>query len=223
MSNAQEYESTGRTEQKKRTRKALVEAARTLIASGVTPTVEEAAAAASIARTTAYRYFPKQGDLLAAAYPEVELSSLLGDDPPEDAEARLDIVVDKYLGITIDNEASLRTALRLALDPDETHREKLLLRRGRVITWLKIALEPLRGQLSDQAIERLVYAIRAAAGIESLIWLCDIAGLSRDDARELMKWSARSLLRSALSEASLGLTQPAGENPNQGLTRKSGA
>jgi AcrR family transcriptional regulator len=203
MSGSEPYESTGRTAQKLRTRKALIDAARTLIVSGVTPTVEEAADAASISRTTAYRYFPNQRDLLVAAYPEIELGSLLGDDPSDTAEARLDAVVGEYLRQTIDNEAALRAALRLSLDPYETHREKLLLRQGRVITWLKDALEPLRGQLSEQAVEHLVYAIRAAAGIEALIWLCDIAGLSRDEAKDLMRWSARALLQSALAEARL--------------------
>src|SRR5687768_11816512 len=89
MSGSESYESTGRTAQKMRTRKALVDAARALIVSGVTPTVEEAADAASISRTTAYRYFPNQRDLLIAAYPEIELPSLLGDHPPDAVEARL--------------------------------------------------------------------------------------------------------------------------------------
>ena len=200
------YESSGRTAQKMRTRKALIDAARVLITSGVTPTVEDAAAEASISRTTAYRYFPNQRDLLVAAYPENELRSLLGDHPPDGVAARLDLVVGEYLRMTIDNEAALRTALRLSLELDGAHRENLLLRQGRVINWLKDALAPLSGQLSEQAITRLVYAIRASAGIEALVWLCDVAGLSRDEAKELMIWSAQSLLRSALTEARLNQT-----------------
>ena len=212
MSETQQYESTGRTAQKMRTRKALIDAARTLIISGVTPTVEDAAAAASISRTTAYRYFTNQQDLLVAAYPEIEMRSLLGDHPPETVEARLGEVVTEYLHTTIANEVALRAALRLSLDPQGDYAEKLLLRQGRVITWLKDALEPLRGQLSEQAIGRLVYAIRAAAGIEALIWLCDIAGLSRDEAKDLMMWSARALLRSALTETGLDSEKPSQEH-----------
>lgn len=200
MSKSQDYEATGRTAQKMRTRKALVDAARALISEGVTPTVEEAAAVAAISRTTAYRYFTNQQDLLVAAYPDIEMKSLLGDHPSDSVEARLDRVVDEYLRITIENEAALRAALRLSLDTEETYREKLLLRKGRVIIWLKDALEPLYGQLSEQAVERLVFAIRAAAGIESLIWLVDIAGLSRSEAKDLMMWSARSLLRAAIAD-----------------------
>jgi AcrR family transcriptional regulator len=216
MSGSKPYEATGRTAQKMRTRKALIDAARVLIVSGVTPTVEEAADTASISRTTAYRYFPNQHDLLVAAYPEIELDSLVGDYPTTPVEVRLDMVVDEYLRVTIDNEAALRAALRLSLDPQEIHREKLLLRQGRVIHWLKDALEPLRGQLSELAVDRLVYAIRAAAGIEALIWLCDIAGLSRDEAKNLMMWSARSLLQSALAEANLIPMGTSSEKPHQG-------
>ena len=64
------YEESGRTAQKARTRNALLDAARDLLAlNGEVPTVEDAAAAASISRTTAYRYFPSQAALLAAAHP----------------------------------------------------------------------------------------------------------------------------------------------------------
>lgn len=215
MSETQPYESTGRTAQKMRTRKALIDAARSLIDSGVTPTVEDAADAASISRTTAYRYFPNQRDLLVAAYPDIKLESLLGDYPPDAVEARLDAVVGEYLRKTIDNEAALRAALRLSLDSHRTQREELLVRQGRVIPWLKEALEPLRGRLSEHAVERLVYAIRAAAGIEALIWLCDIAGLSRDEAKGLMMWSAQALLRSTLAEASLNSAGHVPENPRK--------
>jgi AcrR family transcriptional regulator len=196
------YEATGRTAQKARTRNALIDAARALINNGATPTVEDAAAEAGISRTTAYRYFPNQRDLLVAAYPEINLPSLLGANPPGDVTARLDAVVRAYLDMTIENEAAYRSALRLSLDLDEAHRENLLLRQGRVITWLRDALEPLSGQLSEEAMARFVYAIRAAAGIEALVWLCDVAGLSRDEAKELMLWSAHSLLRAIRTEAS---------------------
>jgi AcrR family transcriptional regulator len=58
------YEQIGRVNQKARTRQALVTATRDLLAQGVVPTMEGAAAAASISRTTAYRYFPNVRALL---------------------------------------------------------------------------------------------------------------------------------------------------------------
>jgi len=78
------YEATGRTHQKHRTRDALIAAARELVAKGFTPTVEEAAAAAEISRTTAYRYFQTRAALLEAAHPEIAVKSLLPKPPPDE-------------------------------------------------------------------------------------------------------------------------------------------
>lgn len=194
------YESAGRTRQKQRTRQALVAATRDLIAEGVTPKVEEAAARASISRTTAYRYFPNQRTLLLAAHPEMEARSLLPEVPPEDAEARLDIVIQRFLRLIVDTEAQQRTMLRLSLDPDPNLRGELPLRQGRAIGWIAEALAPLASRMSEAQLHRLALAIRSAAGIEALVWLTDIAGLSRKQAAEVMRQSARALLRSALAD-----------------------
>jgi AcrR family transcriptional regulator len=201
------YEAVGRTRQKERTRGALIAAARDLVAQGRTPTVEDAAAAASISRTTAYRYFPNQAALLVAAHPETEARSLLPDDASEDPAARLDAVIEEFTGVIVDTEAQQRTMLRLSLDPDDKAREPLLLRQGRAIVWIEEALAPLRVRMSDAELRRLVLAVRSATGIEALVWLTDIAGLSRPEAVELMRWSARAMLRSALADSGVANAQ----------------
>jgi AcrR family transcriptional regulator len=195
------YEVTGRTEQKQRTREALVAAARDLIARGdVTPTVAAAAQAASISRTTAYRYFPTQKALLVAAHPEITVSSLVPDDAGDDPETRLLAAVSAFIGIILDTELQQRTMLRLSLDP-ATSSEALPLRQGRAIAWFEQALAPLRSRLTDVEIHRLVLSVRSAVGIESLVWLVDIGGLSREEAAGRMLWSARALLTQALADA----------------------
>ena len=195
------YERTGRTRQKQRTRDALVAAARDLVArGGAAPTVEAAAEAASVSRTTAYRYFPTQKALLIAAHPETTASSLVPDDAGDDPEARLLGAVDAFIRIVVDTEHQQRTMLRLSLDPD-TSRESLPLRQGRAIPWFEEALAPLRPHLADDEIHRIAVSVRSAVGIESLVWLTDIAGLTREEAAERMRWSARALLRQALAEA----------------------
>ena len=194
------YELNGRIDQKRRTRDALVSAARQLVAEGATPTVEAAAEAASISRTTAYRYFPNQRSLLVAAHPETAASSLLPDDAPDDAATRLDLVVDAFIRLIVDTEAQQRTMLRLSLAADPAERTQLPLRQGRAIKWIAEALSPLRADMSEREVHRLVLAIRSATGIEALAWLTDIGGLSRDDAADLMRWSARSLLQSAVAD-----------------------
>jgi len=195
------YELTGRAEQKARTRAALISAARDLLAQGATPTVEQAAASASISRTTAYRYFRNQRALLVAAHPEIETRSLLGPSPPADAATRLEIVTEAMARLFVDTEPELRTMLRLSLEPGSAPDESLPLRQGRAIGWIEDALSPLRGELPEAELRRLVLAIRCAVGIEALVWLTDIAQLSREQAVELMRWSARALFQSAVAES----------------------
>ena len=191
------YELSGRVDQKRRTRDALVVAARELVAEGLTPTVEAAAEAASISRTTAYRYFPNQHALLVAAHPEVGTVSMLPADAPDDVGLRLDLVVEAYTRTLLDTESQQRTMLRLSLEATSEERAQLPLRQGRVVPWIEEALAPLRSDLADADIHRLALAIRSATGIEALAWLTDVAGLSRDDALGLMRWSAGALLQSA--------------------------
>jgi hypothetical protein len=195
------YELNGRTHQKRRTRDALVAAARDIVASGQTPTVEAAAQAASISRTTAYRYFPNQRLLLFAAHPETAATTLLPDDAPEDVATRLDLVVEGFTRVIVDTEAQQRTMLRLSLEVDPAQRSQLPLRQGRAIKWIEEALAPLRSDMSDGDVHRLAVAIRSATGIEAFVWLTDVAGLSRDEATDLMRWSARAMLQSAVADA----------------------
>lgn len=200
MSTPTPYELTGRSRQKQRTRDALVTAARDLVArGGAMPTVEAAAEAASVSRTTAYRYFPTQKALLVAAHPETTATSLVPHDAGDDPEARLLGAVDAFIRIIVDTEHQQRTMLRLSLDPDISN-ESLPLRQGRAIIWFEEALDPLRPQITDAAIHRLALSVRSAVGIESLVWLTDVAGLTREEAAELMRNSARALLRQARAD-----------------------
>jgi hypothetical protein len=169
------------------------------VASGSTPTVEQAAAAAAISRPTAYRYFPNQRSLLAAAHPETAAETLLPADAPADPAARLAAVIAEFTQIIVETESQQRTMLRLSLEADPDERAALYLRQGRAIGWIEEALSPLRDQLPEQAMTRLVLAIRSAVGIESLTWLTDVGKLSRDEAVELMSWSAQALLHAALT------------------------
>ena len=193
------YLHTGRTNQKARTRDALIAAARQLLAEGVTPTVEEAAAEASVGRTTAYRYFPNSRALVAATYPQIDMPSLLGEeDPPEDPLARLEILAEGCTRQLFEYEPELRAQLRLVLEGEPVGSDSLPLRRGRRIGWIEEALSPLRGRMSEPELRQLVLGIGATLGIEAFVWLTDLAGLSREEAAEVMRSNARELLRSAL-------------------------
>ena len=194
-------ETAGRWRQKQRTRQALVDTARQLVAEGMTPTVEGAAARAGISRTTAYRYFPNQRSLLMAAHPETGAVSLLPTDGPTEPAARLAAVIEKFTQLISETEQQQRTMLRLSLELPDGERAGLPLRQGRAIAWIEEALEPLRGQFADEEVHRLSLAVRSATGIEALVWLTDVAGLPREDAVAIMRWSAQAMLSAALADS----------------------
>lgn len=200
MSMSLSYSDSGRTRQKARTRRALVEAGRELLAQGVDPTVEQAADAAEVSRATAYRYFPNQRALLLAVFPEIGSTTLLPDPAPSEPEARLDAVIANLGRQLLEHEPELRAELRVALDPQGSGQD-LPLRTGRAIGWIEEALRPLENHLAAADLRRLVLAIRTAVGIEALVWLTDVAGLSREQAVKVMRWSANALLRGALAES----------------------
>jgi AcrR family transcriptional regulator len=200
------YELTGRVSQKARTRDALISATRELLSEGVSPTMEGAAARASISRTTAYRYFPNLRTLLAATYPHIDEESLLGAEPPEDLEARLELVAEDQARRILTYEPEMRAVLRLSLEPDSPDGPQLPMNRRLRIGWIEDALLPLRRQLSGKEFRRLVQGIGSTLGIESFVWLVDIAEVSREEAVAIMCSNALALLRSARAESAASKT-----------------
>ncbi len=187
------YVLTGRTTQKSRTRQALVEAAGALMAQGTTPTVEQAAAAAGISRPTAYRYFSSQRELLSAAHPELSMTSLLPEPAPADPFERLELTSEAIADLILRHELALRVRWRISLEPEGY--APVPLRSGQRILWIDDALAPLKKRLPRKRYRKLVLAIAATLGIEPFVWLVDVAGLDRDEAVQLLRWSARELLR----------------------------
>jgi len=108
-----------------------------------------------------------------------------------------DAVLHEFHRMILETELQQRTALRLSLEPG-SQRGDHPLRQGRAVGWIAEALSPLQTLLPEDDLTRLVLAIRSATGIEALVWLTDVAGLSREEATALMRGSAQALLRSAL-------------------------
>jgi hypothetical protein len=113
------------------------------------------------------------------------------------------LVVKRVTEVVRDTEAQQRTMLRLSLEEERPGTNELLLRQGRVIGWLEDALSPLVDDAGRDVVHALAVAIRSVIGIESYVWLTDVARLSPADAARVMQWNAAALL-----EAMLGGSPP---------------
>jgi AcrR family transcriptional regulator len=205
------WQQEGRINQKRRTRAAIVAAAMELLEQGKRPTVAGVAEAALVSRATAYRYFPTQEYLLFEAALESTRSDidreLEENTLPVDPEARLEMLIDALQKRIIDKEAAFRTMLRLSLEQSSEAGEDhggqsppSRLRGGGRVRWIEKALASVEGRLEKQDFRRLVAALSLCMGIEALVVLRDVCALESSEAEEVLRWAARTLLRSSLAE-----------------------
>ncbi len=94
-----------------------------------------------------------------------------------------------------ENEPQQRAMLRLSLG-EVPH--ELPLRQGRAIPWFIEALEPMAESIGEEGVRRLALAFRAACGIETRVWLSDVAGLAPAEVSALQQWMVDALVRQAL-------------------------
>ena len=200
------YEATGRTNQKKRTRQALIAKATELVRQGLTPTVAEVAEAALISKSTAYRYFPSQELLLV----EVRLEEIVKDEMaalyaaserPGTPQQRLDAIVRSEFAMNLRHEDAIRRAVAASIVRDAPESAERVRRPGNRLRYMTQALESVRDDLGEARFERLVRAIVMCMGIESVIVLKDICGLADDEAEAVKRWATQALLDAALREA----------------------
>jgi AcrR family transcriptional regulator len=194
---------TGRANQKRRTRAAIVEAAKELLGQGVPPTVADAAGAALVSRTTAYRYFPTQEALLVEVAMNIDVDDIehLADSEvdADNAAARAVAVLDLLNRHAFAAETEYRTALRFYLDlwlqaAAEGQHEPIV-REGRRRRWLEQSLAPLRSTVTKAEWERLINALCLLSGHEALAVFRDVCQLDVDKARKVTAWAAETLIR----------------------------
>jgi AcrR family transcriptional regulator len=189
----------GRAAQRRRTRRAIVNATMSLLEQGVEPSVNDIAAAADVSRRTVYMHFPTLDQLVLDATlglmnvdVDVALDRVDSDDPHE----RLQVLVDQLYASM---EASLPLGRRLikltVAAPAAPSNEP---RRGhRRIGWLEWVVQPIRGTLAPRQYDDLVSALAMVIGWEAFIVLSDVRGLAPKAARRVTLNAARALIDAA--------------------------
>lgn len=201
-----------RSNQKRRTRRAILAAAVDLLRQGENPSVSRVAEVAEVSRGTVYLHFPTQEQLVTEAAlegvrAEIERALELESD---DVWERLDTLVRVAVQNTMAAEMLQRTMIRLTVEYrlDEARGgpvREAPLRGGRRIEWIETTLEPVREQLGEERFERLVSAMALCVGIEAILVLRDIRGLEQEQIVAVSRWAARALLKASLEECDLRL------------------
>jgi AcrR family transcriptional regulator len=184
-----------RTNQRRRTRKDLLQAAARLARSGRSPSLDEIAAEALVSRATAYRYFPNVEALLAEAAldvavpePEVLFAGRVGDDPV----ARLEKVDTALHDVVVSNEPAFRVMLANSLQ----HRSDTP-RQNRRSPLIAAALAPARKQFKPATLDLLEKSLAVMIGTEAMVVFKDVLQLDDADARKVKRWAIRALVEAA--------------------------
>jgi AcrR family transcriptional regulator len=185
----------------------LIDAAVRLSDEGRSPTIPEVAEEALVSTATAYRYFSSPHELMlevATRQVQPEITRALAE-MPGDPERRIDQMVDTIARFQLRNEPVWRASLKESLVrwqeqsklPDD---DRLPVRGSHRMDALDAAMAPLRNRMAPEGYRRLLMATMLVSGVEAMVSARDAAGLSADEAREVMRWSARALYAQAVRE-----------------------
>jgi len=197
---------TGRVNQKLRTREALVDAARQLLAAGAGPTLAEVAEHALVSKTTAYRYFASADVLIEEVFFDRDfptVDEVLGavDDEPTPRVLAVEAAVNDTL---LSHENAMRVIVRNGIDMSLAAAEDGPHRVGRRQNLIAAALAPLETALDAGVLRLLRNALALVIGPEAILAARDICGLSPDETREVTRWAAEALVARALTASEVG-------------------
>jgi AcrR family transcriptional regulator len=191
---------TGRANQKKRTRTAIVEACRGIIRSGSPVTMPEVARAALVSEATAYRYFPDLPALVSQAFPGLWPSPAEAFAPIADSAGpveRVAFACEFLLRGVLAYQGAVRAMIAATITRPELAQARPGLRFGLIDQ----ALDPVTGRLpaADPAgLAQLKNDLAAVVSAEALFVLTDLAGLSPGDAIASLVRTATTITQAAL-------------------------
>jgi AcrR family transcriptional regulator len=195
---------TARANQKRRTRKDLLQAASRLMKQGRKPGLDEIAEEALVSRATAYRYFPGLEALLVEASLDItvpDAAEIFGRDSSSDPISRLQRVDTALHDVIAANEAPFRMMLIHSLEQRLRHEagDEIPVRQNRRTALIEAALEPVRAQFTTASLETLMRALALIIGTEGMIVVRDVLQLEDDDARQVKRWAIGALVEAAMA------------------------
>jgi AcrR family transcriptional regulator len=194
----------GRTNQKKRTRTAIVDACRAIVRSGRPVTMPEVARAALVSEATAYRYFPDLISLLNETFvdiwppPAAALEPVANSrDPVERIAFACEFLLRGVLAI--------QDAVRGMISATITRSELAASRPGIRFGLIDQALAPLEdtlGVTDPKRLAQLKVDLSAIVSAEAVFSLTDLAGIPPDEAIASLVRTAMTITRVTVDESS---------------------
>jgi AcrR family transcriptional regulator len=198
-------EGQGRTNQRERTRRAIIEACVELIGQGQTVTMPEAAKAAMVSEATAYRYFPDLASLLAQALaedwppPTEALAPVMASNDPVE---RVAFATRFLLRGVAERQSAVRAMISATIaQPDLAGRARPGIRFGLI----ECALAPFADALESVNPGRLAQLrldLAVVVSAESLFSLTDLCGLSVEEAIDSAEKTASALTSASFRQIS---------------------
>jgi AcrR family transcriptional regulator len=219
-----------RTNQKARTRAALLGAATDLLGEGRSPSMREAAERALVSIATAYRYFSSAEDLWweatqAAAFQNtlveaLERTKAAGPEP----QTRLEAAVRSSSVAMIDDQVPFRRATQIALERwlrqgEAVEHRPAPERAGQRDVLAREVLAPVAGRVPEHDVDRIANALGLVLGSEAMIAVTDALGHDVPAAKNALLDAGRWILAGALSELGLGRSEPAQSEPAANTAR----
>jgi AcrR family transcriptional regulator len=192
----------GRTNQKERTRKALLAAARELFAQGQIPTVAATAQRAAVSEATAYRYYPSARSLLRDVFAvnwsglETVLANLRA---TPTLEARAQLAAEVLARTVLANEAQVRALIAMSYSSSEADKASFA---GELWPAFRVALisavmEAAAKRLDAKKRRQLELALFVAISAEAVLALKDKGDCDDREIASTLGWSAYQIAFSA--------------------------
>ena len=192
--------SAGRTNQKTRTRMAIVDACRELIRTGAVVAIPEVARLALVSEATVYRYFPDLVSLVNEAIvglwpsPAEALRPVAESTDPAE---RIAFAAKVFLRRVLAYQGAVRAMISATI----TRPEVAAARPGLRFAWIDEALAPAEAALAPSDAEvfaQLKRDLAVVVSAEALFTLTDLCGLGPDDAIASAARLARTITGAAL-------------------------
>lgn len=190
------------TAARRRTRRAIVDAAMRLLDRGVEPSVADIAAEAEVSRRTVYLHYPTLDQLLLDATVgllNIDVDEALAAETSQDPRRRCDVLIHHLYAAMSASLPLGRKLVKLTVDAPAPASGQP--RRGhRRVRWLEWVVQPVATDLPRRQLADLVSALSLVIGWESFIVLLDVRGLTPTAAQRVTAQAARAILDAALRE-----------------------